>query len=251
LTTSRKVDFLIVGVQKAGTTALETYMREHADISMAQQKEVHFFDDEDQFNANVDYSNYHKNFPYFNSEQLLGEATPIYIYWSDSLRRIWEYNKQMKIIVILRNPITRAYSHWNMERDRGAESRTFCEAIMQEKERVREALPLQHRVYSYVDRGYYTEQLRRVYRFFSKEQVLVLKHEELEDNINTTLSKVSSFLGITSFKEEKYRAIHKREYKSSLNKKDFDYLKDIFFYEIKQLEKDLDWDCSKWLEWKC
>lgn len=186
----KKVGFVIAGTQKGGTSALDAYLREHPEICMADKKEVHFFDTEKYFQKEkVDYSVYHSFFSPKSSHTLLGETTPIYMYWYDSPRRIWQYNPSMKIIVILRNPIRRAYSHWNMERDRKADTVSFWEAIQHESNRCREALPYQHRVYSYVDRGFYSEQLRRVWTYFPKNQTLILKSEDLKANPRETLEK--------------------------------------------------------------
>lgn len=164
-----KVNFIICGTQKGGTSALDLYLRMHPEICMAANKEVHFFDNEEYFISNntIDYSLYHKVFEPKVGSRLLGEATPIYMYWYGAPKRIWEYNPEIKLIVILRNPIERAYSHWNMERARCADDISFWDALAGEGDRCRQALPLQHRVYSYVDRGYYTEQLRRLWTFFS------------------------------------------------------------------------------------
>ena len=85
----------------------------------------------------------------------------------------------MRLIVMLRNPIERAYSHWAMEHRRGNDPLPFASALEQEEARCRGALPLQHRVFSYVDRGFYSAQLRRLWRFFGRDQVLVLRQEEL------------------------------------------------------------------------
>jgi hypothetical protein len=84
---------------------------------MARRKEVHFFDDESPFeNGSPDEVPYHEAFSPTDPAQLLGESTPAYMYWTDALRRIWRYNPAMKLILLLRNPIERAYSHWNMAR---------------------------------------------------------------------------------------------------------------------------------------
>jgi hypothetical protein len=109
---------------------------------------------------------------------------------------MWEYNPDLKLIVILRNPITRAYSHWNMQRSRNVEPLPFWEAIQKERDRCREALPYQHRLYSYVDRGFYSEQLRRLWTYFPKEQVLVLRTEDLRNSPLEFLEEVCGFLGI-------------------------------------------------------
>ena len=66
------------------------------------------------------------------------------MYWHNAPRRIWQYNPDIKLIVILRNPIERAYSHWNMERSRNAEKLSFFDAIQSERDRCQEALSYQH-----------------------------------------------------------------------------------------------------------
>ncbi|MBI5429513.1 MAG: hypothetical protein HY938_03525 [Nitrosomonadales bacterium] len=88
-----KVDFLVCGAQKSGTTTLDAYLREHPEICMSSQKEVHFFDTEERFqNDRVDYSQYHAAFSSDSSHKRIGESTPIYMYWHEAPKRIWQYN---------------------------------------------------------------------------------------------------------------------------------------------------------------
>lgn len=246
-----KVNFLICGTQKGGTSALDSYLRDHPEICMAENKEVHFFDNDDYFRTNniSDYSLYHREFDPKIGNRILGEATPIYMYWDNAPRRIWEYNPDMKLIVILRNPIERAYSHWNMECARGADNISFWDALVRERDRCRQVLPSQHRVYSYVDRGFYSEQLRRLWRFFPKEQILILKNEDLRFESKKTLCQVCEFLGIDTelFSNIDSKEIHATPYKTSMSKKEKDYLRNEFEYEIKCIEHLLGWDCSDWL----
>jgi hypothetical protein len=263
--TQRLVDFVIGGTQKGGTTALDAYLRDHPEICMAEkneayfsrehpeistagQKEVHFFDNEDYFlNGKPDYSNYHRRFNPEKSHKVLGEATPIYMYWNNSPRRIWEYNPRMKFIILLRDPIERAYSHWNMERIRNADSLSFWDAIKNEKERCREALPLQHRVYSYISRGLYTEQLHRLWTYFPKDRVLCLKSEDLKEGLDATLSCICEFLQVSKFKCVVSKNVHSLPYESGMTEKERDYLRRIFEPEIVKLEEKLNWNCSEWL----
>ncbi len=134
-----KVGFLICGTQKGGTTALDAYLREHPEVCMANAKEVHFFNDGPRFSGgDPDYSPYHAYFSPEPAHKVIGEATPIYMYWETAPRRIWEYNPNMKLIVLLRNPIARAFSHWNMETRRSSETLSFIDAIKNEDERCRE-----------------------------------------------------------------------------------------------------------------
>jgi len=244
----RKVSFIIGGTQKAGTTALHDYLEKHPEIGVADKKEVHFFDNEEYFRGNKpDYSAYHFFFRHNPPHKLLGEATPIYMYWYDAPRRIWQYNPDMKIIVILRNPIDRAYSHWNMERYRKAESLSFWDALQCERERCREALPYQHRVYSYIDRGFYVKQLRRIWTYFPEDQTLILRNEDIRRNPQKAVEDVCLFLGVRSPGRLKAQDIHSRPYISPMSSREREYLRHVFEFEIKHLERILGWDCSEWL----
>jgi hypothetical protein len=244
----RRVDFVIAGTQKGGTTALDFYLRQHSEIGMADCKEVHFFDREEYFrDGTPPYSTYHAHFTRNTSCKLLGEATPIYMYWHDAPRRIREYNPDVRIIVILRNPIDRAYSHWNMLRATGMETLSFREAIHREEERCYEALPCQHRLYSYVDRGFYVDQLRRIWTCFPEDQTLCLKTENLRDHPQRTLEDVCRFLRINPPNSIVPQEVHANLYACSMRRRERDYLRRVFECEIRNLERLLGWDCSDWL----
>ena len=275
-----KVNFLIAGVQKGGTTALDYYLRQHPEVCMAIKKEVHFFDNEKLFSNDKqpDYSIYHRNFNCNKNQRLLGESTPIYSYWKPASKRIFEYNKKMKIIVLLRNPIERAFSHWNKEtinyhsyankQTEAVETLSFYNALINEKSRTLEALPMQHRYYSYVDRGLYSQQIENILRYFSRNQLLILKSEWLRHDAENTLNKVYDFLQISHQSLPKAPiggSIEKKDksspvdnpstnlnnsghYKSIKSKRAKDYLIVSFKDDITNLEKLLDWDCQDWLE---
>ncbi len=243
-----QVDFLILGAQKSGTSALDFYLRKHPDIGMAQTKEVHFFDNEDFFQKpDVNYSEYHNHFDFTAVKKVYGEATPIYLYWDPCSKRIWKYNKNIKLIILLRNPIDRAFSHWNMEFDRNADTDTFFNCIRNEKDRLKEALTTQHRVYSYVDRGLYSQQIIRYKKYFPDDQLLFIKYENFITNQNSTLKKVFDFLKIDSDKytlEEEI--IHKITYHHEMTNEERSYLKTVFKNEIVKVEVLLNWDCRDW-----
>ena len=240
------VNFVVAGAQKSGTSALDSYLRQHPDIGMAKAKEVHFFDSESSFAGVPDYSRYHEFFPQSPEIKLRGESTPIYLYWYPAPRRMWEYNPRLKIVVLLRNPIERAFSHWNMERARKAESLDFSEALRFERQRCRQALPLQHRIYSYLDRGFYSEQLRRLWHFFPRDQTLVIRHEALRDQHQATMDGVFRFLGVQPIALQAVD-IHSRFYERKMLAQERAFLIDFFRLEIFSLEALLGWDCNQWL----
>jgi len=252
----QRVAFLIGGAQKAGTTALHRYLCHHPQLFLPAAKELHFFDDETLNWSQLGgrwgwgrdfYRNYHRHFRQASHQQLWGEATPIYMYWWPSIERIWRYNPALKLVLVLRNPITRAYSHWNMERSRHAESLDFQQAIEQEQQRCRIALPLQHRVYSYLDRGYYSSQLRRIWRFFPPQQTLVLKHEQLLNEPAETLTRVCEYLGVGAMAFKGNEQHHARPYEEAMPERARQWLGNHFEPEIRQLEQLVGWNCSDWM----
>ena len=109
---------------------------------------------------------------------MIGEASPIYMYWNAAPYRIWSYNPDMKWLLILRNPVERAYSAWNMEVRRGNEPLPLLKQLPR-RFTVPAGVPLQHRIFSYVDRGFYAPQVRRLFNIFGKDRCLVLLNEEL------------------------------------------------------------------------
>lgn len=246
-----KVAFVIAGTQKGGTTALASYLHEHPTICMSTVKEVHFFDTDAHFaSSDVDYARYHAHFHPTARNQLLGEATPVYMYWEAAPQRIQRYNPAMKLIMLLRNPVTRAYSHWNWnhEHARGRlDPLPFEQAIGAEEKRCADALPLQTKRFSYIDRGFYSRQIRRIWGVFPVEQTLILKSEELEHTPESALARITDFLRITRFPAVQPRNVNARPYRAPMSADARAYLCDVFAPEVRRLEQLLGWDCSDWL----
>ena len=246
----KMVDFLLAGTQKGGTSALHYYLSKHPALCMASTKEVHFFDKDSFFSGQqVDYSIYHQFFPdtSLESSVLLGEATPIYMYWKDTPKRIFDYNPEMKFILVLRNPIERAFSHWNMEVSRSAETLDFFEAITQEKTRRKKIFPQQYRVYSYLDRGFYTEQLARLWQWFPKENIFIVRYEDLKNRPKKILSQLYSFLSIKPLTFLGKKEVFSIPYKQEITNRELRFLVNVFKDEIARLECLLGWDCSDWI----
>ena len=243
-----RVDFVIGGTQKGGTSALDSFLRKHPEICMpTTRKELHFFDREEE---NREYKTYHANFKPKPHHRVIGEASPIYMYWETAPYRIWKYNPKMKWILTLRNPIERAFSAWNMETKRGKEKLPFAEAIDKEPERCREALPLQHRVYSYIDRGFYAHQVRRLFNTFGKENCLILLSEELRNDHKKTLRRVFEFLGVDSSFTPPEATIFEQEYSTEIDQQLRSRLIDVFCFDIKELEKLIGRNLAAWYEAK-
>lgn len=194
--TDFRVNFLVIGVQKAGTTALYEYLREHPDVALSDVKEAHHFDDESLDWDRPDHAAYHRRFA-ATDRPARGEVTPIYIYWPNSLERIRSYNPDMRLVLVLRDPVERAWSHWRMERARGVETHDFSWCIREGRSRLAAADPPGfHREFSYVERGFYGRQVERLFGLFPREQVLILTSDELDGAPGAVMARLSDFLGI-------------------------------------------------------
>ena len=242
-----RIDFIIAGTQKGGTTALDEYFRTHQSICMAHKKEIHFFDEDRYFEKkSPNYSKYHKYFSPNDYSQVIGEATPIYMYWNKAIERIHVYNPKIKLIIILRNPIDRAFSHWNMERDKGRESRTFLKAILDEDSKLNSPNYSQNKILSYLDRGHYSQQIKNIYNYFNKNQLLILRSEDLRKNPDNTLMNIAEFLSIPPFDPVYHKEVNSRSYPHKMSKEELTFLKNFYQEEINSLENILGWDLSSW-----
>lgn len=241
------VNFVICGAQKSGTTALTRFLRQHPQVCICRTKEGHFFDDDARFErGKVDLRDYHKLFSIGPQHRVIGEPTPIYMYWQPCMERLWRYNPRLRLIALLRNPIDRAYSQWQMEHGRGDDPLDFSAAIRTEGARCRVALPKQHRNFSYLSRGFYSVQLRRMNQFFPREQCLILRNEQLDEDHAGTLATVLRFLQVDPDVVIPKERVFTRDY-APMSAADRDYLRQIFRFEIKQLECMLQWDLAAWL----
>ncbi len=200
----RLPDFLLIGAQKAGTTSLFNYMSEHPQIDPPMRKEVHYFD--------VRYERserwYRAHFPPVATigQTLTGEASPAYMFYEGVEQRVQALTPEAKLIVVLRDPIRRAYSHYQQSGRKGFETKDFTTAMRAEAERLaapgeqllrdRVSGTVAQRKFSYLIRGHYAEQLERLFALFPREQFLILKAEDMFADPQTICDEVFAFLGL-------------------------------------------------------
>jgi Sulfotransferase domain len=247
---SRKIDrldFIVAGAQKSGTTALHYFLSKNSDIILPGRQELHFFDDEPLFSHQpVDYQHLHDHFQKIGGDKISGECTPNYLYWPTAMERICRYNPKIKLIILLRNPIDRAFAHWNMQRFKEREPLDFLDALKEEANRTAEPLSIQARRFSYVARGYYSEQLDRVFKFFPKEQVKIVKFEEFRNQKQRTLDSIFHFLKVKPLEAIRDKDRNVVPYERAMTDEERNYLDGIYGPTVARLEQMLGWDCSDW-----
>jgi len=260
-------DFIIIGTMRGGTTSLFEYLSQHPQVVFYRRKykELHFFSRSQNFyDRGVMW--YKRFFPLrvykflqkmiFKKEIVSGEATPYYLFHPRVPARIKKVSPKTKFIVLLRNPVERAYSHYNLMKNRYREEKLpFNEAIRIEKKRLADCQKKiladkyydskNHQFYSYLERGKYVEQLSEWFKHFPREQFLILKSEDFFADPEKEFKKVCAFLNIDQIKLKKYIKRNSESY-SKMNPLTKKQLKEYFepfnkkLYKL--LNRDFGWD---------
>lgn len=204
-----KPNFLIVGAAKCGTTSLYEYLREHPEVFMPEWKEPCFFLSRPAYgleSAIEKPEDYEALFSVVRNEKAIGEASPPYLYDQQSAKKIADYlGKDVKIIIILRNPIDMVYSLWGYIVAHGHESLQFFDAIRVAVDRLRDegfkrACTI-NKIwiynYSYIDRAKYSKQVKKFIQIFGREKVKVYIFEEFFSKPLESYSDVCEFLSIS------------------------------------------------------
>ncbi len=212
--------FLIIGGQKCGTTALHQYLTLHPQVKAATPKELHYFSCDNRFYKGIEY--YHSFFPETHGGEITFEASPSYLAKTVAAERIYEYNPNIKIIVLIRDPVERAYSAWNMYNKRYENNRNwffeewlidcnnegqqvakrdayrllnFNDFITNELEHFGKAgqTTLEAPV---IPQGFYYSHLSRYFSLFNRDQFFIIENSNMLENTKRVLCEVESFIGL-------------------------------------------------------
>lgn len=219
-----KIDFVIAGQPKSGTTALAHFLAQHPYICLSRPKEPGYFatdliQESDDFHGKKSYfmirtqSEYNKCFKHCEEGQITGEATVIYAYSTQAAQNIYQHNPEAKIIIMLRNPIDFIHSmHMQLVNTTTETERDFEQALKLEQERKQGRQVPQNAKYPsslfYLERAKYYEQLRRFYDTFPPENILAITNEEFRQDNAATLQKVLGFLEVDIEHTPDFQNVH-------------------------------------------
>jgi hypothetical protein len=246
----KKVSVFVCGVQKAGTTSLDAFFCEHPKLTAPVVKEVNFFNDETIDWDNPNYSKLDLHFTRsVNGKRF--DVTPVYAYWPDSIERIKAYNPKAKLIYIFRDPFDRAWSHWCMSYARKRDRLLFAEAIRDGRKRLERLQPTakKREIYSYIERGFYADQVRRALANFPREQLLFLRFEDLVKDHKAMLDVIATFLKIQPFPDVDMRRENPRAAITDGMKPtqaDRDLIYDLLRDDVLEFSKLTGLDVSNW-----
>ncbi|MFI5343632.1 MAG: sulfotransferase domain-containing protein [Chlamydiales bacterium] len=195
-------NYLLIGAQKSGTTALFQYINMHP-LVINKTGEIHFFDNH--FNQGLNwYKNHFSKRP--SPEYVIGDKSPYYLFHPLAPQRVAATFPNVKIIIILRNPVDRAYSQYWMNINLKEETLSFEEAIKAEPKRLtgeRKKIlenpaynSHRYQFFSYLSRGIYVNQIKRWLSYFPRDQILIISSKDLRDKTDEVMNTVYTFLGL-------------------------------------------------------
>jgi len=276
LSLSKKNDypnFMIIGAQKAGTTALYEYLSRHPQIQATREKELHYFNCETRYKHGIKF--YRSFFKLNENLKLTFDASPGYLNSTSAPKRIYTHNPNVKIIILLRDPVERAYSAWNMYKKRYMDNRSwffdqwisYCgnggitffrrtddrlyDFMLYAKDEIEfnsvnkssdmlEAPILSH--------GFYYDQIQKYLSLFNKKQILILENSEMRTNTIKCLKKIEAFLDISccDWESESLTPVFEGEYSAQVDLSATRYLRDYYRSSNERLfnylGKRYDWD---------
>lgn len=220
--------FLVAGAAKSGTTSLWAYLSEHPDVRAPWTKEMSFFD----VNFARGLNWYRMHFPLHRPTDsgavvMTGESSAYYMFHPLAPRRIAETLPDVRIILLLRNPVDRAFSHYQMNFRRRNEDLSFEDAIKAEPERLAgeheriladpNYYSFHHDKHSYLARGRYVEQIRVWQSLFPPERLLIEESSELFRNTPAVFDRVVDFLGLRRWRPPVFTNRFPGQYRDRMN----------------------------------
>lgn len=190
----RKIDFLIIGAQKAGTTSLHHYLMQHPDLFLPEAKDLQFFLNAGSYEVKErDFDLYYSK---IDQEKLIGGSQVQLMYFPESANRLFEYNSDMKLIAVLRNPIERAYSaYWYAKRKAWEISESFEIAINKEADRLKGEFREQADL-TYLSHGIYEKQIDNLMSIFPSSNLYIGLFDDLKNNPKQFVADIFSWLGV-------------------------------------------------------
>ena len=247
-------EIFIVGAQKAGTTSLYAWLTQHSRIQKSKKKETFFFNDSNNFRKGMGWYKCHFPvlFPFTTSKRTC-DASANYFESIEAPARMIKEFPNAKVIILLRNPVDRAFSHYQMAVSRGFELLSFEESLELEQERISFGEELNEEVghnyvfqkLAYRTKGIYVNFLMHWLNHFPSDQLMIVNSEELFINPDVKFGEIVNYVGLNNNNKILHEVYNSQEY-TEMNSATRRSLEAFYFVHNMQLEKMLNrsfnWD---------
>ena len=251
-------DFLVIGAKRCGTTSLYQHLPEHPCISKSPYDNMGFFNDNFHLGVNWYKSFFPTTFTRNKIKSKFGDflafdVTTKYMEEESTANNVYQTKPNMKIIIILRNPVDRAYSQYHLSVRQTAERRSFEDVVEENMNRLNKESHEHYEIKpkfsvkedNYLKKGLYALQLRYWLKIFPRENILIVSTEEFESNQQTIYNKIFEFLNISQFEIKNTKKMEKGNYtpmKSETRSLLLDYFRSHNDELFKLIDKKFDWE---------
>ncbi len=243
LNKKQKAAFILAGARRCANQSMYHMLSQHPMIQVLSDDDSGYFSTDENFDHGNPKSCHYDNL-YSDSitDLIKGEVSATYLSSHQAIARIHRYNPNIKLIVILRNPAERTYSHWQKSKHLGVEKRSFAHALDEEASSRTDELTRQS---SYLSESLYSDYIETLLQYFSPHQLLFLKAEDLRDDTEVTMYQVFQFLDVP-FLYTDTSAQEVGHYTESISGQTYNDLIQFFAKDISKTETLLGWNCSDW-----
>ena len=251
-------DFLVIGAKRCGTTSLYQHLPEHPCISKSPYDNMGFFNDNFHLGVNWYKSFFPTTFTRDKIKSKFGgflafDVTTKYMEEESTANNVYQTKPNMKIIIILRNPVDRAYSQYHLNVREKVEKRSFEDVIEENMNKLDKESRERHEIKpqflaeknNYLKKGLYAQQLRHWLKIFPRKNILIMSTEEFESNQQTIYNKIFEFLNISQFEIKNTEKMEKGNYTSMESKTRnllLDYFRSYNNELFKLIDKKFDWE---------
>ena len=251
-------DFLVIGAKRCGTTSLYQHLPEHPCISKSPHDNMGFFNDNFHLGVNWYKSFFPTTFTRKKIKSKFGnflafDVTTKYMEEESTANNVYQTKPNMKIIIILRNPVDRAYSQYHLSVRQTAERRSFEDVVEENMNRLNKESHEHYKIKpkfsakedNYLKKGLYALQLRYWLKIFPRENILIVSTEEFESNQQIIYNKIFEFLNISKFEVKNTKKMEKGNYpprKSETRNLLLDYFRSHNHELFELINIKFDWD---------
>lgn len=240
--------FFVIGAERCGTESIHYCLNHHPKLSLRPLAHSGHFANDLLFDLGQPKSEIYDSINGSENHHLqYGEVCSRYLSHPRAISRIYHYNPHGKLIISLRNPAERAYSHWQSRKMSGEETRSFKEAIENE---VR-ALDQQNwdqstRPTSYLRQSRYADQIQHARQYFNPHNLLFIKAEDLRDDTEVSIYQILQFLGLP-YIDTDCIAQNVGKYSKSISQEDYEFVQQFLYEDILNTQAMLGWNCTDWV----
>lgn len=243
------VNFVIAGAMKAGITSASALLSQHDQVYVSASAEPFFVAQRPSMFARSTKSENVDQFAARGDARAVGDVSASYLYAPQSLSVMQNYNPEMRVVVLLRDPVFRAHAHWNMQRQKGVEDRSFEEAVVTEI--AQRPSRFDNPRVGYLDRGFYARHLERLWSVFPPEQCLIVESSLFKRDPSIVWSQMIEFLGLDSqpapeLAPNRSDSGPRADYPIPLARETGQRLREFYTPEVDRLERLLGWDLEAW-----